>query len=69
MFKITGMLTRFMSAKRNPTEKYLAEIGSGHVSDRTRREFDAWQRDGWEAIQRGLDELVAQLPEDPGQRP
>jgi hypothetical protein len=48
---------RRLRAKRRkltPTERLLAEIAAGRVSDRTRREFDGWVRQDREAVKRAM---------------
>ena len=67
MFSFSHVLARLRRTKRQPDpapmQKYPPEIGSGRLSDETRLEFEAWQRQ-WDAIERGIDELVAHLRQE-----
>ena len=67
MFNITGVLGHLMRAKQptlSPMRQYLAELATGHVSDRTRRELTEWDKQEREAIRRSMDELAAQMPQN-----
>jgi len=59
MFNLVRALGHFRSAKQ--PDPMPPRIGSG--PDETRQEFEAWQRH-WDAIQHGIDELVAQLHQE-----
>jgi hypothetical protein len=63
----TYWVTRRLKAKRrklNPTEKMLAEISAGGLSEKTRREFEEWSRQESEAAKRRYEESLAQMRED-----
>lgn len=52
--------------KLTPTERLLAEIAAGRVSERTRREFDEWVRQDREAAKRRYEEALAVMLADTG---
>ena len=67
MLRTFGIFRRRMSANQhraNPVDRYFVEIAGGAASDEARQEFDAWRNRFWEAIQPGVDELVAQMAGD-----
>ena len=67
MFNLSDVLARFRRTKRQPDlaamQKYPPEIGNGRMPDKTRQEFEAWQRQ-WDAIEQGIDELVEQVRQE-----
>lgn len=50
MFNLSDVLARFRRTKRQPDlaamQKYPPEIGNARMPDKTRQEFEAWQRVG-----------------------
>lgn len=67
MFNLSDVLARLRRTKRQPyaapTEKHPIDVGNGRMPDKTRQEFEAWQRE-WEAIQRSIDELVEHVRQE-----
>ncbi len=62
MLTIGGFLARFTGTERHK-KRPTANVRVTHQDPAER------ERLHWEAMQRGIDELVAQLPQDPGPRP
>jgi hypothetical protein len=62
------MLRRIRAKRRKltPTERLLAEIAAGRVSERTRREFDGWVRQDRDAAKRRYEEALALVRADAG---
>ncbi len=65
MLTIGGFLAKFTGTERHKG----SAIATVRGSDETHQDLAERQRLHREAMQRGIDELVAQLPEDLGQRP
>ncbi len=65
MLTIGGFLAKFTGTERHKE----SSIATVRVSDKTHQDLAERERLHWEAIQRGIDELVAQLPEEAGRRP
>jgi hypothetical protein len=68
IFNIMGVFgypKRAKQPEQSPVEQYLAELAIGQVSDKARQQLEEWDRQQRDSISRSLDELVAQLPEDP----
>ncbi len=62
MLTIRGFVARFTRSETNKKSR-VTTMRVTHQDPAER------ERLHWEAIQRGIDELVAQLPEDRGQQP
>jgi hypothetical protein len=66
MFNLAGVLAQFRRAKQgrlSARQQHSAEASSERAPDETRQDFEQWQRH-WEVIERGIDELVAQLRQE-----
>jgi hypothetical protein len=63
MLRFVGVLGTVMRAKRRNANPVLTPLPIGRISARTRLEFDKGNRLDWEAIRRGLDEVLAQSGE------
>jgi hypothetical protein len=67
MINFAGVLTRFRRGKRATSatmQEYSAESGRERLPGESREDFEAWQRQ-WAAIEKGIDELVASLRQEP----
>jgi hypothetical protein len=63
MLRIGGFLAKFTSAERHKGSPIRTVRASGKTPDPAERE-----RQHWEAIKRGLDEVMAQMAHEPEQR-
>jgi len=63
MLRLVGVLGTVMRGKRRNTSPVLISLPIGRMSAQTRLEFDKANRLDWEAIRRGLDDILAQSGE------
>jgi len=63
MLRLVGVLGGVMRAKWRNANPVLTALPTGRMSARTQLEFDKGNRLDWEAIRRGLDEVLAQSGE------
>jgi len=63
MLRLVGVLGTVMRGKRRNANPVLTPLPTGRMSARTRLEFDKGNRLDWDAIRRGLDEVLAQSGE------
>jgi hypothetical protein len=63
MLRLVGVLGGVMRANWRNANPVITALPTGRMSARTRQEFDKGNRLDWEAIRRGLDEVLEQSGE------